>query len=130
MRGVSLEFSGRDALLSAAPAEDLIVAAGLRGEDWLALACAFHQAFWGRAENIGDPDIRAKITTAAGFDSAAIEAFAQGPEVDARKAASFELARSAGVFGLPTYRVGAELFWGQDSLPFLDSHLTSLALAA
>lgn len=67
--------------------------------------------------------IRSRIAAAAGLDSAALEPFVKGPEVAARKAASFELARTAGVFGLPSYLVDGELFWGQDSLPFLVSHL-------
>ncbi|MDB5664854.1 2-hydroxychromene-2-carboxylate isomerase [Cypionkella sp.] len=122
-RGVTLEFTGRDALSDIAPAGDLVVAAWLRGDDWLSLARAFHQAFWGRAEDIGAANVRARITTEAGLDSVSLEAFAKGPEVAARKAESLEIARKAGVFGLPSYIVNGELFWGQDSLPFLDSHL-------
>ncbi|MFT4012748.1 MAG: DsbA family protein [Paracoccus sp. (in: a-proteobacteria)] len=123
-RGVVLEFAGRDALDPVGPAEDLVIAAWLRQEDWLALATAFHQAFWGRAENIGAAEVRARIAKAAGFDSDALEAYAQGGDVAARRAESLELARRSGVFGLPSYLVGDELFWGQDSLSFLESHLS------
>ena len=28
-----------------------------------------------------------------------------------------------GVFGVPSYLVGDEIFWGQDRLPLLDAHL-------
>lgn len=129
-RGVALEFSGRDTLADITPAGDLIVAAWLRGEDWLKLARAFHQAFWGRAEDIGDAGVRARLTQAAGFDSEALEAFAKGPEVAARKAESLALARASGVFGIPSYLVRGELFWGQDSLPFLEAHLKHEALTA
>lgn len=129
-RGITLEFSGREALSDIGPAHDLIVAAWLRDDDWLALARALHQAFWGRAEDIGNAEVRARITTAAGLDSAKLETFADGPEVAGRKAESLEIARKAGVFGLPTYLVDGELFWGQDSLPFLDSHLKGEKLIA
>ncbi len=129
-RGVVLEFAGRERLSDTGPAGDLVVATWLRGEDWLALTRAFQQAFWGRAEDIGDFAVRARITAALGLDSAALEAFARGPEVAARKAESLEIARKAGVFGLPSYIVGDELFWGQDSLPFLESHLEREALPA
>lgn len=129
-RGITLEFSGREALSDIGPAGDLVIAAWLRGDDWLALARALHQAFWGRAEDIGAADVRARITAAAGMDSARLEAFAKGPEVAARKTESLEIARKAGVFGLPTYLVDGELFWGQDSLPFLDSHLNGEKLIA
>lgn len=129
-RGVPLAFKGRETLSDSGPAADLVIAAWLRGEDWLALARAFHCAFWGRAEDIGTPEIRALITTQAGLDAAALEAFAQGPEVARRKAESLETARRAGVFGLPSYLVDGELFWGQDSLPFLESHLKGEKLSA
>lgn len=129
-RNVTLAFEGRESLSDITPASDLVVAAHLGGGDWLALARAFHQAFWGRAEDIGAPDTRARLTAATGQDFAALEAFAKGPEVARRKAESLDLARRAGVFGLPSYRVGEELFWGQDSLPFLEDHLKGKALVA
>lgn len=129
-RGVALEFAGRDNLGPVAPAEDLVIAAWLEGQDWLALARAFHQAFWGRAEDIGDPAIRSRIARDAGFDIAALESASPAPEIAARRADSHELARQAGIFGLPSYLVGGELFWGQDSLPFLERHLKGERLIA
>lgn len=123
LRGVTLAFSGRDGMSDPGPAADLVVAAWLRGDEWLALARAFHEAFWGRAEDIGAPAVRAAITERAGLDGAALEALARGPDVAHRKAESLEQARAAGVFGLPSYLSDGELFWGQASLPFLDRHL-------
>lgn len=122
-RGVTLEFNGRENLQPFTPAEDLIIAAWAAGQDWLALARAFHQAFWGRADDIGAADIRARLAQAAGFDSAALEAAAKAPQIAARRAESTALAKSAGVFGIPSYLVDGTLFWGQDSLPFLEAHL-------
>lgn len=130
VRGITLEFSGRENLSPITPAEDLVIAAYLGGQDWLSLARAFHQAFWSRAEDIGTPEVRARITIAAGFDSDALEAAAKSPDVAARRAASLDLARSSGVFGLPTYLTGGELFWGQDSLGFLERHLKGETLIA
>ncbi|HEY0274845.1 MAG TPA: DsbA family protein [Paenirhodobacter sp.] len=123
LRGVPLNFNGRDKLSDASPAGDLIVAAWLDGQDWLTLARALHQAFWGRAEDIGQPAVRQAIADAAGFDGAALERLAGSDAVAARRAESLKVAVEAGVFGLPTYRVGDALFWGQDSLPFLERHL-------
>jgi 2-hydroxychromene-2-carboxylate isomerase len=34
-----------------------------------------------------------------------------------------DAALRAGVFGVPTMRVGAELFWGYDDFPSLDAYL-------
>ena len=129
-RGVALEFAGREALSPIAPAEDLVIAAWVGGQDWLALARAFHQAFWGRAEDIGSPEIRARILESVGLDQDALEAAAKIPAVAQRRAESLDLARKAGVFGLPSYLVGDELFWGQDSLGFLESHLKGEKLIA
>lgn len=128
LRGVSLAFAGREALSDIGPAQDLVVAAALQGQDWLALARALHAAFWGRAEDIGAAEVRARIASGLGLDVAALEAFAKGPEVAARKAESLDLARRSGVFGLPSYLVEGKLFWGQDSLPFLERHLQGEAL--
>jgi 2-hydroxychromene-2-carboxylate isomerase len=36
---------------------------------------------------------------------------------------NLEEAVSQGVFGVPFYRVGDEMFWGQDRLDHLDLHL-------
>lgn len=130
LRGVTLEFSGRDALSPFVPAEDLVIAAWLGGHDWLTLARGFHQAFWGRAEDIGAPHVRARIVTEAGLDIQTLDAAAKGPEIADRRAESTRIARDAGVFGLPSYLVGQELFWGQDSLPFLERHLLGERLTA
>jgi 2-hydroxychromene-2-carboxylate isomerase len=124
LRGVTLEFSGREGLSDITPAGDLVVAAWVKGEDWPTLARALQHAFWGQARDIGAPEIRATIAADAGFDAVGLESFAKGPEVAERKAESLELARASGVFGLPSYLVDGELFWGQDSLPFLDRHLS------
>lgn len=109
-RGVALEFKGREGLSDIGPAGDLVVAAWVSGKDWLALARQLHRAYWGRAEDIGVREVRARLTWAAGLDAQALETFARGPEVAARKAESLALARKAGVFGLPSYLVGEELF--------------------
>ncbi|GAB4350201.1 MAG: 2-hydroxychromene-2-carboxylate isomerase [Gammaproteobacteria bacterium] len=39
-----------------------------------------------------------------------------------------QLAIGQGVFGVPTFRVEGELFWGQDALPFLADYLSDPAL--
>ncbi|HEY0214260.1 MAG TPA: DsbA family protein [Paenirhodobacter sp.] len=128
LRGVKLEFSNRDKLSDPTPAGDLIVAAWLDGQDWLTLAAALHQAFWGRAEDIGQPQVRQAIADAAGFDGAALEVRARSEAVTKRREDSRRIAAEAGVFGMPTYRADGELFWGQDSLPFLDRHLAGETL--
>lgn len=128
--GITLSFDNRAALSDPAPAGRLIVAAWLDGQDWLGLARAFHKAFWGEGRDIGNADIRREVADAAGFDGAALEARAAADDVTARLKQDHELATQAGVFGMPTWRVDGELFWGQDSLSFLESHLNGEKLTA
>jgi 2-hydroxychromene-2-carboxylate isomerase len=123
LRGLKLEFSGRERLSDPTQANGMVVACYLQGQDWLALALALHHALWSRAEDIGNPEVRIPLATSLGLDGAALEQLAGSDAVAARRQASYDKARNAGVFGLPTYLHGGELFWGQDSLPFLDRHL-------
>jgi 2-hydroxychromene-2-carboxylate isomerase len=118
-RGLPLALENRAALSDPGPAADLVLAAHLTGHDWQDLAWAFHSAFWGRGENIGAPSVRFEIARAHGLDADRLAAV----EVSAVKTASLALAREKGIFGLPSYLVNGEIFWGQDSLPFLEDQL-------
>ena len=75
-------------------------------------------------------DLAQAIATAAGFDAVALDEHGKSDAVAVLQKASFEAARAAGVFGVPTYRYQDELYWGQDSLPFLERHLRGEKLAA
>ncbi len=130
LRGKVLNFDNRAALSDPAPAGLIVAAAIETGDDWLKLAAALQEAFWVRGEDIGNADVRGAIATAAGFDAAALDNHGQSDAVAALQKASFEAARTAGVFGVPTYRYQDELYWGQDSLPFLECHLRGEKLAA
>jgi len=130
LRGKVLNFDNRAALSDPAPAGLIVAAAIETGDDWLKLAAALQEAFWVRGEDIGNADVRRAIATAAGFDAAALDKHGQSDAVAALQKASFEAAREAGVFGVPTYRYQDELYWGQDSLPFLERHLRGEKLAA
>jgi 2-hydroxychromene-2-carboxylate isomerase len=130
LRGKVLNFDNRAALSDPAPAGLMVAAAIETGDDWLKLAAALQEAFWVRGEDIGNADVRRAIATAAGFDAAALDKHGQSDAVAALQKASFEAARTAGVFGVPTYRYQDELYWGQDSLPFLERHLRGEKLAA
>ncbi|MBP2573423.1 2-hydroxychromene-2-carboxylate isomerase [Agrobacterium tumefaciens] len=130
LRGKVLNFDNRAALSDPAPAGLMVAAAIETGDDWLKLAAALQEAFWVRGEDIGNADVRRAIATAAGFDAAALDKHGQSDAVAALQKVSFEAAREAGVFGVPTYRYQDELYWGQDSLPFLERHLRGEKLAA
>jgi len=56
-----------------------------------------------------------------------------GPDLDGTKAAlreATEAAIAAGVFGVPTLRIGSELFWGLDAVPMAAAYLEDRSLFA
>lgn len=123
VRGKTLRLEGRPVLSDPTPASLMVIAASLDGQAWLRLTAAIQEAFWVRAENIGDPEVRKAIADAAGFDGAQLLLRETNADVRAKWAADRDHALQSGVFGFPTYRFDGELYWGQDSLPFLERHL-------
>lgn len=130
LREKPLALENRSGLADPTPAGRLIVAAHLDGLDWIGLTRALQTALWGRAENIGEADVRAAIVTRAGFDARRLEDRAADTDVQVLLDSSFKHAKEAGVFGIPTYLYQGELYWGQDSLPFLERHLNGEKLIA
>jgi 2-hydroxychromene-2-carboxylate isomerase len=73
------------------------------------------ERFWRRELDIEDAAVIAALLTEAGADGAAFPAQAQ-----ARRDEVAEISRAAeahGVFGVPTFVVDGELFWGSEHLP-------------
>ncbi len=130
LRGKVLNFDNRAGLSDPAPAGLTIIAAINAGQDWLKLTAALQEAFWARGEDIGNADVRRAIVEAAGFDASALDELAESDAVQAIRSSSYETAKAAGVFGVPTFRYEGELYWGQDSLPFLERHLKGEKLVA
>jgi len=130
LRGKTLNFDDRARLSDPTPAALVILAAQVEGQDWFALTKALQQAFWVGAEDIGNAAVRKAIVDAAGFDGAALEEKAQQTDVQAIWKSNYDIAKAAGVFGFPTFRYDGELYWGQDSLPFLERHLNGEKLVA
>ncbi|XUY30163.1 2-hydroxychromene-2-carboxylate isomerase (plasmid) [Agrobacterium sp. rho-8.1] len=130
LRGKVLNFENRAALSDPTPAGFMVIAANEAGQDWLKLAAALQQASWERGEDIGNADVRRSIADAIGLNGAELELRAQSESVQDVWRTNKEIAKTAGVFGLPTYRYEDELYWGQDSLPFLELHLKGKKLVA
>lgn len=130
LRGKTLNFENRAALSDPTSAGFMVIAAIDAGQDWLRLTKVLQEAFWTRGEDIGRADVRRAIADKAGFDGAALEQRAQAEDAQAIWKSNAETAKAAGVFGLPTFRYEDELYWGQDSLPFLERHLNGDKIAA
>jgi 2-hydroxychromene-2-carboxylate isomerase len=90
-----------------------------RPEEFLRYLDVIERAMWEQPKNLGDPDVLAATLTDAGFESAAFAALVADPEVKARLIANTEEAVARGVFGAPTFFVGAAMFFGQDRLDFV-----------
>lgn len=73
-------------------------------------------AMWETGANMGEADIVRATLDAAGLDSAAILAKADDPEVKAELVANTEKAAERGAFGVPTFFVGDDMFWGKERL--------------
>ena len=74
------------------------------------------ERFWKRELDIEDPAVIAAVLTEASADTAKLGAYlaGEGPrEVDRISRAAEE----SGVFGVPTFVVDGELFWGREHLP-------------
>lgn len=113
-------FPADDALASR-----MVIAAGRAGLPCGPLSNAILKAVWAEERNIADRDELARIAAASGLDAAALLVAAERPELAAQWEANTEEAIARGVFGMPTYALGAQLFWGQDRLDFLDRALAS-----
>ena len=73
-------------------------------------------AMWEQGEKMDDPEVVLRVLNAGGLDGAALIAATQDPEVKAELVANTEAAVARGVFGIPTFFVGEEMFFGKDRL--------------
>ena len=100
-------------------ASRMIIAAREQGADAVALALALGRAVWEQERDVADAATLVAIAEAQGLDGAALTTWAQSEDAEAALERESEAAIALGVFGVPTYALGNELYWGQDRLEFL-----------
>jgi 2-hydroxychromene-2-carboxylate isomerase len=83
------------------------------------LALALMTACWERGEDISDAAVLARLADAAGFDGKPLLERAAAPAVKQALAATTDAAIADGIFGVPTFRLDGELFWGSDRIETL-----------
>jgi 2-hydroxychromene-2-carboxylate isomerase len=83
------------------------------------------KAMWEDGLKMDNPEIFAKTMTAAGLDGAALLERTQDPGVKAKLVANTEAAVARGAFGIPTFYVGDEMFFGKDRLAQLEEELAA-----
>jgi 2-hydroxychromene-2-carboxylate isomerase len=86
-------------------------------------AFAVMSACWERGEDVSDPAVLLKVAESCGLDGPALQGAVQQPAIKMQLQAETENAIAAGVFGVPTFRVGTELFWGGDRIDALIHYL-------
>lgn len=128
--GLPLNIQPRFTPVDDKPAARLIVAAREGGEDALGLSYALGRAVWAEERNIADPETLEEIVVECGLDPARLFAAAETEPVAAAMQADTERAIANQVFGVPTYILDGEPFWGQDRLDFLHRALQRKATAA
>lgn len=85
---------------------------------------------WGGGGDPSDEALLQGVARELGWDPAAFLAFTIAPESDARFKTSTEAAHKRGVFGVPTFIVGDEMWWGNDRLQFVEEFLAAKAKVA
>ena len=85
---------------------------------------------WGGGGDPADEALLREVARELGWDANAFVAFTASPEAEARYKASTDEAAKRGVFGVPTFMVGEELWWGNDRMQFLEEFLAAQAKAA
>jgi len=77
---------------------------------------AMLQGMWEDGLKLDDPEVFVATANAAGLDGAALLAATGDPEVKGQLVANTEAAVARGVFGIPTFFVGDEIFFGKERL--------------
>lgn len=94
-----------------------------RGTDFPKYVETMFHAMWAEPRNLGDAAELATVLRQAGFDTDDFQALVNDPAVKEQLKQNTEEAVARGVFGAPTFFVGAEMFWGQDRLDFVAAAL-------
>ena len=92
-------------------------------EEFQRYLAAMFSAMFEKPRNLNNPMEIGAVLAEAGFDPMeCMQAIQDTAVKDALKVATAE-AVTRGVFGVPTFFVGEEMYWGQDRLHFVDAAL-------
>lgn len=91
-----------------------------RLEEYLRVTLA---AMWEENLKMDEPRVFSATLSAHGFDGKALLEATQDPEVKEALVKNTENAVARGVFGIPTFFLAGEMYFGKDSLPDLEEAL-------
>ena len=86
---------------------------------------AVFAGMWERGLKMDDPAVVAEVLTEAGLDARALLDATQDPEVKAELIANTDAAAARGAFGIPTFFVGDEIFFGKERLGQVEEELAA-----
>ncbi len=111
------------------PVNTLLIMRGLVAAERMGVKDAYLAAvlagMWERGLKMDDPEVVAQVLTEAGLDAKAILEATQDPEVKAELLANTERAAARGAFGVPTFFVGDEMFFGKERLGQIEEELAA-----
>lgn len=85
----------------------------------------FFRAAWESGLDLGDSAVIESLLEKNGFDKEALMNKISSKEVKIELRANIENALKQGVFGVPSFLLDGELFWGNDSLKYLEMKLNN-----
>jgi len=102
-----------------------LVAARLRGEEAAYLEMGL-QGLWEEGLKLDDKEVLARRTAEAGLDATRLLEDAQLPEVKQSLAETTDAVARRGAFGIPTFFVGEEMFFGKERLAQVEEELANI----
>jgi 2-hydroxychromene-2-carboxylate isomerase len=113
------------------PVNTLLLMRGFIAAQKLDVAGAYLEfglaGMWEQSLKLDDPAVFAKALKDAGLDAEAIVARAQEADVKQELVANTEAAVKRGAFGVPTFYIGEEMFFGKDRLGQVEDELRAQA---
>lgn len=98
---------------------------GVAGDKQKAVIDAIYTAGWELGMDIGNDDILKKILMDRGHNVDDLFSKMENKEARRELKQNLERALEKKLFGVPSFVIGEEIFWGQDSIPFLEMHLNN-----
>jgi 2-hydroxychromene-2-carboxylate isomerase len=102
------------------PVNTLLLMRGAVAAEALGCAPAYIEAMfagmWERGLKLDDPEVWQAALVETGLPAADLAAAVADPEIKARLVANTEAAVARGVFGIPSFLLGEELYFGKDRL--------------
>jgi 2-hydroxychromene-2-carboxylate isomerase len=102
-----------------------LVAARLRGEEAAYLEVGL-QGLWEEGLKLDDKEVLARRTAEAGLDATRLLEDAQLPEIKQSLAETTDAVARRGAFGIPTFFVGEEMFFGKERLAQVEEELAKI----